>query len=621
MNKKFFTLLTIFIFTFSLINAQDKYKEITVTQADFFWNKFITSENDTTKPDLTVTIPSDWNKYEIPQAKEFLKKGKGSGTYKIKLDNLIPNTEYSFETYDLGYTAFNIVSDGKIVFSCGDAQEDFNNSKAEQKMDFATFKSDKNGNATFFINVSNNMYRKGGLRGDLKIQESTAAHENFLKRVNLFSVLSGILLTIVLYSLLIFILTKDKTNLFLSLFVLLLFSRIVTNAFPILKYYFPGIPYSVMLKIEYLAVFLAPAIYTLYLNQLNKNIFIKFNHIYICIPSFVLLFLDIVLPIRLANRLVPYMQYYMFAVILIDLIFALIQVFKHKDIISLLALLSFLIIGFGAGINILSIKHVSFLNGVAILSISFVFYALFQIILLAYLQNKNLLRMEKLNEDLVETNKSYYRFVPREFLDLLSKKDITEVTLGEKKEAKMAILSADIRNFTSISETMTEKQVFDMLNRYLNVIAPIIRKHNGIIEKYLGDGIIAIFLSGAEDALLCSLEMQEAMIQLRKDFISLDLPQIKIGVGIHYGNVIIGTGGDKERMTEISLSNDIDIAIKSEAATKKYKVPIIATSSVLKEAATEAKKQNRKFNFYGKQLSNENIKLFSIYNEKTGTVL
>ncbi len=189
----------------------------------------------------------------------------------------------------------------------------------------------------------------------------------------------------------------------------------------------------------------------------------------------------------------------------------------------------------------------------------------------------------------------------------------------------MAVLSADIRNFTATSEKLTPIQVFDMLNSYLRRVAPLIRKYNGIIEKYLGDGIIAIFPESAESALNCAIAMQEEMIELRKEFEERNMPQIRIGIGVHYGSVVIGTGGDNERMTEISLSEDIDIAIKTEAATKLYKRPILVTKQTLNQAANELKAQGLKFDFSGKEVLAQGgdaiPQLYSIYNKTIGEAL
>ena len=123
------------------------------------------------------------------------------------------------------------------------------------------------------------------------------------------------------------------------------------------------------------------------------------------------------------------------------------------------------------------------------------------------------------------------------------------------------------------------------------------------------------------------------MIELRQEFSQRGIPQIKIGIGIHYGDIVIGTGGNSDRMTEISLSKDIDIAIKTEAKTKKYHRPILATYEAISFAAKEARTAGRKFNFFGLKIddsSPDNLLsqpaaglapasaksvLFSIYNE------
>ena len=164
------------------------------------------------------------------------------------------------------------------------------------------------------------------------------------------------------------------------------------------------------------------------------------------------------------------MQLYMFIVVGLDIILITINIIRHHSFISLSSLISVLIIGIGAGSEILANNHLQFVKGISLLSLSFIIYAISQTILLAYIQNRNLIKVNELNVHLTETNKAYYRFVPKEFLDLFRKKDITEVQLGEWKAQKMAILSADIRNFTSISEKMNEMQVFDMLNSYLRKI-------------------------------------------------------------------------------------------------------------------------------------------------------
>jgi len=91
--------------------------------------------------------------------------------------------------------------------------------------------------------------------------------------------------------------------------------------------------------------------------------------------------------------------------------------------------------------------------------------------------------------------KAYERFIPQEILKMLRKEDITKVSLGNQIEKEMTVMFSDIRGFTSMSEEMTPQSNFDFINSYLSRMEPVIRHHNGIVDKYVGDAIMALFPS------------------------------------------------------------------------------------------------------------------------------
>ncbi len=573
------------------------------TEWDFFWKKNIHYQDTDIKPDLRVTAPSEWNKYKLDyDDASIVTTGKGSGTYRLKLTNLKPFTNYAFPVYEFAYTAFTISVNGREIFRSGRPSVKWEKTNPEQFFDKAVFTSDEKGCAVICVFVSNEFYRKGGLRGDFFLSEEPAYIQNYMTELCLYGIFVGLLLMIALYCLLTALMKKDRTNLFLGVLVIGIISRIVGDIFPLLKELFPLLPFTVMIRIEYFSLFCIPAMHTFYFDSLNKKIFGRHGAKILAAPAMVLFILDCVLPAYYVNRIVPVLQIYMFALAIIDTLLCIIRFIKDRDFISGTAILSFVFLGIGAISVVLSIQRLAVWNSGRILTIALVIYALCQIALLAYIQNRNYMKVIELNDHLVITNKAYFRFVPKEFLGLLSKKNITEVSLGEYKIAKMAILSADIRNFTSTSEKLSPKQVFDMLNSYLGKIAPLIRKYDGLIEKYLGDGIIAIFPNSAVSAFNCALEMQEQMIALRSEFEKAGMPLIKIGIGIHYGDIVIGTGGDNKRMTEISLSEDIDLAAKTEAATKLYNRKILVTLPALRQASNEVRHQGQKFSFYGEKI-------------------
>ena len=101
--------------------------------------------------------------------------------------------------------------------------------------------------------------------------------------------------------------------------------------------------------------------------------------------------------------------------------------------------------------------------------------------------------------DLRETNTSIERFVPKAFLSIMGKPSIVSVKLGDNIRLNMTVLFSDIRNFTGQSEAMTPDENFAFINFYLERMGPVIRDHNGFIDKYIGDAIMALF-EEADDA-------------------------------------------------------------------------------------------------------------------------
>ena len=198
------------------------------TKWDFFWGKFIPPYDASAKPDLVVTTPSDWNKYDLPEdVKKITKTGNGSGTYRLQLTNLTPGTTYVFPVYKLAYTSFFIYANNTLIFQSGTPNEEWEKAKPQQYFDAAAFTADASGNALITIFVSNNFYRKGGLRGKFTLYEKTAYQNYHASTLTKHAIFTGILLMISAYCLINYFMKKDKSTLYLSLLILLLVCRLV----------------------------------------------------------------------------------------------------------------------------------------------------------------------------------------------------------------------------------------------------------------------------------------------------------------------------------------------------------------------------------------------------------
>ena len=130
------------------------------------------------------------------------------------------------------------------------------------------------------------------------------------------------------------------------------------------------------------------------------------------------------------------------------------------------------------------------------------------------------------------------KFVPFEFIHSLGHDVITDVKLGDQVEKVVTVLFADIRDYTTISEQMSPEENFDFVCSYNELLGPVIRKHNGFINQFLGDAIMALFPGNAADALAAAIEMKEAISQFNKKRIRENKYPIQIGVGMHTGPLI-----------------------------------------------------------------------------------
>jgi class 3 adenylate cyclase len=175
------------------------------------------------------------------------------------------------------------------------------------------------------------------------------------------------------------------------------------------------------------------------------------------------------------------------------------------------------------------------------------------------------------------------KFVPYEFIGSLGYKLITDVKLGDQVEKNVTVLFTDIRDYTSLSEQMTPEENFQFVSSYNERMGPIIRNHNGFINQYLGDAIMALFPESAEASLTAAIEMQRNIYAFNVMQKAKNLPTIKMGIGMHTGSLIMGITGDKDRLDATTISDTVNTASRIESLTKHYKASILLSEITLQQ--------------------------------------
>ncbi len=208
---------------------------------------------------------------------------------------------------------------------------------------------------------------------------------------------------------------------------------------------------------------------------------------------------------------------------------------------------------------------------------------------------------------------SFSRFVPRQFLNYLGKESVSDITHGDAVSKEMTVLFTDIRGFTSLSEQRTSEEIFHFLNVYLARMEPIIQKHGGFIDKFIGDAIMALFPGPSSAAIRAAVEMIEKAEELNRTGEDPIWRSLKMGMGLHRGELMLGTVGSPDRLDTTVVGDTVNLASRLEGATKFYQTPILMSDAVYKEAQSEDGFLIREIDSVKVQGKNEPVVLFESF--------
>jgi adenylate cyclase len=188
------------------------------------------------------------------------------------------------------------------------------------------------------------------------------------------------------------------------------------------------------------------------------------------------------------------------------------------------------------------------------------------------------------------TADAFERFVPRKFLQVIAPQGIENIVVGTGASRRIAVLFTDLRGFTSISEDLTPLDVFRLLNDYLGRMGGAIDNAGGFVDKYIGDAIMALFDHEHTDNVLDAVVgMRRALRSFNAERTALGHAPIESGIGVHGGDVVMGTIGFASKIESTVIGDAVNVASRVESMTKEHGVHVLITGDVIARVRDRAK--------------------------------
>ncbi|MCD1654326.1 adenylate/guanylate cyclase domain-containing protein [Treponema zuelzerae] len=526
-------------------------------------------------------FPGSWSQYQDGRPRY------GYASYAVAIEGLDPHAEYAFR-FPAYSSAVRYYIDGAELYSQGYPA----NNGASERVRWATAlvplpgSGDSGGagrtGVVLVMHLSNfyDIYPGGTLPirfgGLTEVSRQRSLHRLFL------IIPFGALLAMGVYFIALFLYSpKEKASLWLGLLSFLFALRISCYDEFFLLDFVPSLPHEVLFRLGYMTFALGLAGFAAFVRSLYP--FLVGRKVFALVVSVSLLYgaVSAVLPVSAATGVLSFFQ--VFSIIsALWIIRTMIRAIRLRLEGSLIFMSGFLFF-FGIVLRDILLANRVF-EGVFLAH-----YGVFGIIFAMGLMVVSRMtgafsREEQLSGELALMNESLKRFIPTEFLSLLNKKSVMEVSLGDTVKKEMCILFVHF-GFDCLSAAEADRlALLDHFNALLLKINPLVRDAGGFVDKYLSGGLMVLFPDRGERALRCAVAMARIFDRVNCESAMPFIRSLSFHAGLHRGELMLGTIGERERMEGTVVSDAVNIASRLSEWAVERDAAVAVSAEVYSEA-------------------------------------
>ena len=184
-------------------------------------------------------------------------------------------------------------------------------------------------------------------------------------------------------------------------------------------------------------------------------------------------------------------------------------------------------------------------------------------------------------QEIMDLNDGYYKFVPSAIFEILGKKSIKEINLGDNRTVPLEVLRMQINNFEEKTRQMDAGKLFGFLNRVYQLSVPVIMEKDGVVDSHFNGGLSAIYTKVGKNALDSAISICQKLNEEKKAGRMPEFADIELAFAISIGSQMVGIVGHDRRLSEVTLSEQISMVDYLRKVAGKYKARILVTGTAV----------------------------------------